>query len=409
MANQQNSGANINALAAMLTGNRADGASLPTDAIAQLLAAHAQGADLQNILSAKHNNEVEYLQRAQERPSQGNFLSGYQNAPMNDYVDTSNKQQHISQQHQQQYMAQSNNLQGHAQNAMHLQASQRGDVSQDPKRFEDRAEHMSLPDLFHPGMQNSMQRRAPAEAAMDAMMPRMANGNLKLQDPLRSCFDVAIALFADVTNLVTVVKAHCDSENSLIQDGHMDKYIGDTFAHLQKLCEIVGYNLPLGSVGRPMQYKASPLIPPAGGLLRIPPTGHHFGPAVLPNVLTSPNRPVSAGPMQGPLGAEGQDGANTEGNKRKRFTDEQLAGLQKLAQDNNWSLPSVTKEDRDKFCEKFQITRDRLHNFFNNRKPKEMKKPRTPVNPRPVGATSGEFTDANGNANESQSASDNAS
>jgi hypothetical protein len=53
----------------------------------------------------------------------------------------------------------------------------------------------------------------------------------------------------------------------------------------------------------------------------------------------------------------GQEGSNTEGNKRKRFTDEQLAGLQKLAAENNWSLPSVSKEDRDKFCEKFNITR----------------------------------------------------
>lgn len=57
----------------------------------------------------------------------------------------------------------------------------------------------------------------------------------------------------------------------------------------------------------------------------------------------------------------------------------------------------------------FSNAQERLHNFFNNRKPKEMKKPRTPVNPRPVGATSGEFTDANGNAAESQSASENAS
>lgn len=50
------------------------------------------------------------------------------------------------------------------------------------------------------------------------------------------------------------------------------------------------------------------------------------------------------------------------------------------------------------------LVQERLHNFFNNRKPKEMKKPRTvPITSRPVGTGSGEFHDANGAVGESHS------
>ena len=46
---------------------------------------------------------------------------------------------------------------------------------------------------------------------------------------------------------------------------------------------------------------------------------------------------------------------------------------------------------------------ERLHNFFNNRKPKDLKKPRTPIPPTTLGAVNGDVSDANGAAAESQS------
>lgn len=65
------------------------------------------------------------------------------------------------------------------------------------------------------------------------------------------------------------------------------------------------------------------------------------------------------------------------GNKRKRFSDEQLSALTDLAEEANWSLLSVAKEVREHFCLKHEISKERLHNFFNNRKPKDLKKRKT--------------------------------
>mmetsp|Transcript_5002 Transcript_5002/g.14000 ORF Transcript_5002/g.14000 Transcript_5002/m.14000 type:complete len:292 (-) Transcript_5002:336-1211(-) len=59
----------------------------------------------------------------------------------------------------------------------------------------------------------------------------------------------------------------------------------------------------------------------------------------------------------------------SSGGKRKRFTDMQLYALRELAERANWSLITISKEDREKFCEEHEITKERLHNFFNNRLP----------------------------------------
>ena len=45
------------------------------------------------------------------------------------------------------------------------------------------------------------------------------------------------------------------------------------------------------------------------------------------------------------------------GNKRKRFTDEQLSALTDLAEEANWSLLSVAKEVREHFCLKHEISK----------------------------------------------------
>ncbi len=45
------------------------------------------------------------------------------------------------------------------------------------------------------------------------------------------------------------------------------------------------------------------------------------------------------------------------GNKRKRFTDEQLSALTDLAEEANWSLLSVAKEVREQFCLKYEISK----------------------------------------------------
>ncbi|KAL3154866.1 hypothetical protein ABBQ38_011408 [Trebouxia sp. C0009 RCD-2024] len=70
----------------------------------------------------------------------------------------------------------------------------------------------------------------------------------------------------------------------------------------------------------------------------------------------------------------GSELAEDQNNKRKRFSDEQLAALTDLADEANWSLLSVGKEVREQFCSKHEISKERLHNFFNNRKPKDLKK-----------------------------------
>ena len=49
------------------------------------------------------------------------------------------------------------------------------------------------------------------------------------------------------------------------------------------------------------------------------------------------------------------------GNKRKRFTDEQLTALTDLAEEANWSLLSVAKEAREQFCTKYEISKVRIH------------------------------------------------
>ncbi|KAK9833710.1 hypothetical protein WJX74_003507 [Apatococcus lobatus] len=72
-----------------------------------------------------------------------------------------------------------------------------------------------------------------------------------------------------------------------------------------------------------------------------------------------------------------EDSLDPNGGKRKRFTEDQLNALQKLAEEAQWSLVSVPREARDKFCSEWEITKARLHNFFNNRKPKDLKKARS--------------------------------
>ena len=51
-------------------------------------------------------------------------------------------------------------------------------------------------------------------------------------------------------------------------------------------------------------------------------------------------------------------------NKRKRFTDEQLAALTDLAEEANWSLLSVAKEAREQFCTKYEISKVRRSSCF---------------------------------------------
>ena len=47
-----------------------------------------------------------------------------------------------------------------------------------------------------------------------------------------------------------------------------------------------------------------------------------------------------------------EDSLDPTGGKRKRFTEDQLNALQKLAEDAQWSLVSVPREARDKFLQR---------------------------------------------------------
>ena len=50
--------------------------------------------------------------------------------------------------------------------------------------------------------------------------------------------------------------------------------------------------------------------------------------------------------------------------------------MTELAEKAGWSITALTWEERMKFCQDYNITKERLCNFFNNRKPKEMKRGR---------------------------------
>lgn len=63
--------------------------------------------------------------------------------------------------------------------------------------------------------------------------------------------------------------------------------------------------------------------------------------------------------------------------KRKRFSEAQVGILTQIAEEANWSLLQIPQEERDRICEEYGITKERLQNFFNNRKPNHMKKVRT--------------------------------
>lgn len=52
-----------------------------------------------------------------------------------------------------------------------------------------------------------------------------------------------------------------------------------------------------------------------------------------------------------------EDSLDPNGGKRKRFTEDQLNALQKLAEEAQWSLVSVPREARDKFCSEWEITK----------------------------------------------------
>jgi len=53
--------------------------------------------------------------------------------------------------------------------------------------------------------------------------------------------------------------------------------------------------------------------------------------------------------------------------------------MTELAEKAGWSITALTWEERLKFCQDYNITKERLCNFFNNRKPKEMKRGRNSV------------------------------
>eukprot|EP01025_Chloroclados_australasicus_P004882 TRINITY_DN11321_c0_g1_i1.p1 TRINITY_DN11321_c0_g1~~TRINITY_DN11321_c0_g1_i1.p1 ORF type:complete len:296 (+),score=15.22 TRINITY_DN11321_c0_g1_i1:292-1179(+) len=63
-----------------------------------------------------------------------------------------------------------------------------------------------------------------------------------------------------------------------------------------------------------------------------------------------------------------------QGQKRKRFTEEQVQQMNALASKVNWSINALTQEERDCFCQKWSIPQVKLQNFFNNRKPKGLKR-----------------------------------
>jgi len=61
---------------------------------------------------------------------------------------------------------------------------------------------------------------------------------------------------------------------------------------------------------------------------------------------------------------------------RERFSEDQVAAMTELAEKAGWSITALTWEERAKFCQDYNVTKERLCNFFNNRKPKEMKRGR---------------------------------
>ncbi|GAX83168.1 hypothetical protein CEUSTIGMA_g10594.t1 [Chlamydomonas eustigma] len=114
------------------------------------------------------------------------------------------------------------------------------------------------------------------------------------------------------------------------------------------------------------------------------------------NAAHSPNKsgsPVSQTGNPGSLGASGDTltpcftttsmGSADDASKRKRFKEDQLEALTDIAEQYNWSLSSVTHADRKRLMVQYCITKERMQNFFNNRKPKEMKRlrPSQTLNP----------------------------
>ncbi|CAD7703827.1 unnamed protein product [Ostreobium quekettii] len=73
--------------------------------------------------------------------------------------------------------------------------------------------------------------------------------------------------------------------------------------------------------------------------------------------------------------------------QRERFSEEQVAAMTQLAERAGWSITAISWEDRVKFCDEYTVTKERLSNFFNNRKPKDLKKGRTRSYDRTAGQT----------------------
>ena len=63
--------------------------------------------------------------------------------------------------------------------------------------------------------------------------------------------------------------------------------------------------------------------------------------------------------------------------KRKRFNPDQAEALTALADSYSWSLSLVPADERSRVCEAYGISKERLQNFFNNRKPQHKKNQRS--------------------------------
>jgi len=77
-----------------------------------------------------------------------------------------------------------------------------------------------------------------------------------------------------------------------------------------------------------------------------------------------------------PIDREKRDRSSREeeAGKRKRFTDDEIGALTSFAERYGWSLFNVSNRTREAFCRENGISRERLSNFFNNRRPRDFRK-----------------------------------
>eukprot|EP00210_Caulerpa_lentillifera_P007962 g7601.t1 len=190
-------------------------------------------------------------------------------------------------------------------------------------------------------------------------------------DRYHSPRNLVLALTGEVGELAEIFQWRNEVERGLPdfsdeEKNHVAEEIADVLLHLIRLSDVCGFDLGQAAINK-LQINAQKYPPEQARGSSLKYTAYEEDP-------TRQRREKYDIPTT-------RKNEEESGRKRarERFSEDQVAAMTELAEKAGWSITALTWEERVKFCQDFNVTKERLCNFFNNRKPKEMKRGRNSI------------------------------